>query len=961
VKQAKDEQNEELEKESILLPIIIVVLFFSLLICLYHGNSWFGVLPQFINWLITSRPSYITIHAEGFLMFFLAGIQIIILGTIISHILLRNEDILLKRATALGLGFGITGLVTVILSVISLLTRTILMTFFTFLDVFLVLIGAFSTLQKFYAKGILKFLVDSFSIWRIGRKLEKSWLILIIPGSIVFFFIYLHSLFHPIYHWDALFYHASRASIMFHEHSFPFIAGSSTGIGMSGNYPPLFSSIGAYFYVMAGKIEETYLQIVTPTMSLLTTLIVYFTGKRFFGATQGLMASFIFLCTPILIYSSIPTLLDTTLMFFLSMYVLFLTLGAIQNTDRTRYWIISALFYGLSLLTSYRALYLSVVCVITFLILIIFKKQSRTHLFFNFAIFIIITITIYSSWGIRNLILFGNPFYPFGGGKYLSNYLDKVRTEELQTAQLIFMFNKPSASLLDWAEFLLWRWAHFPSASLLTLLGFVFVMYYRKLFSTFPFLLWAIIYYFSFIIPLVHERYIIQYLPALAQISALPLTYILITSKCSITKKLVKKKILSLCITLWLIFVFFTAALPISIVGTSPSPYQPPLDPLFGLKTLGTDKFAFLRLFYGEHIRTAEWLENRINMSAKVAIPGEFPPLFKQADVRVLFYLDSPEAVILHQIMDPDDAVIFFSERNIKYIYAPEWVRTSPRYANIPFLSFLGSPAFFPMIYSVGVEKVYQVGPIDDVITRGSKIPVQINFFDSSAWSEVFLVNKTSVRDVIGNSFTPRLLITSGFPLMLIRINYLDKEGFLTFNLHTENKVYLNYAKIVGKNTGQWKTFEFLVHAEGPFIEFGLFASKNFTIAKIEAEPFQFSGRYSVFNLRREITNKTDPPALIFYLPTFRGGERVQTETKSHGRNISIEIFEGVIQHWETTKWWERHRMVARVPELPTYGAQNPTLIWKAEPGIYTLIVVLWDEYSPNARVDLSIVIGGSR
>lgn len=965
VKQVAAEQKEESEMGP-MSSFIILVLFFILLIYLYHNKSWLVALSDPINLLITLRSSIINIRVEGFsngFMVLLASIQIIVLGTIISHRLLGTEDLLLKRVTALGLGIGISGLVTIILSVLGLLTRVILTTFLTFLIVFLVLIGALSTFQKSYAnaKGILKFLVDSFSIWRVGRKFEKSLLILIFPGSIVFFFIYLHSLFHPIYHWDALFYHASIANILFHERSFPFIAGSSTGIGMSGNYPPLFSAIGAYFYVMVGNIEEIYLKIIPPTMSLLTMFVVYFTGKRFFGTTQGLMASFLFLVTPIIIYSTIPTLLDTTLMFYLTMYVLFLTLGANQNNDRDRirYWSIAALFYGLSLLTSYRALYLGVVFALTLLYFLLSKKASLRFFFFNFVIFTIIAIAIYSIWGFRNLVFFGNPIYPLGGGKYLDSYLDKLRIEELQKAQWHFMFNKFSVSLLDWAEFLLWRGAHFPTASLLTLLGFIFVTHYGKLSSTLPLLLWAIIYYFYPIIPLAHERYILQYLPALAQISALPLTYILKKSSL-LTKSLFKKRALSLCIALWLTLVFFTTALPISIVGTPHSPYQPPADPLLGLKTLGADKFAFLRLFYGEFMRTAEWLENRINITAKVALPGEFPPLFKQADIRVLFYLDTPEASILRHITDPNDVVILFRERNIKYIYVPEWVRTSPRYADLLFLSFLGSPRFFPMIFTNGVEKVYHVGPIDDVITSNSTIQLHINFFDNSAWSEVYLVNKTPVRDVIGKSFTPRLWITSEFPLILIRIKYLDKEGFLTFNLHTEDRIYLDYAKIVSNGTGQWKTFEFPVVAERPFIEFGLFASKNFTIAKIEAIPLKLLGRYSVFSLYKTIVNKTDPPAMFIYLPPFRGGEKVEIESKSHRRNISIEIFEGVIQPWENTKWWERHRMVARVPELPTFGTQNPTLIWHAKPGIYTLLVVLWDEYSTDTSVDLSITIGGS-
>jgi len=559
------------------------------------------------------------------------------------------------------------------------------------------------------------------------------------------------------------------------------------------------------------------------------------------------------------------------------------------------------------------------------------------------------------------LILFENPFYPLGGGKYIDAHIDRVRYEELRSNQLHFLFGKTDASILDWIEFLLWRGAHFPSASLLTLLGFVFVAHYRKLPDTLPLLLWGAIYYFYPVIPLAHERYILMYLPALTLLSALPLTFILDICSASLKRSSIKKRMVSLCVVLWLVCVLLSVALPISVVGTSFSPYHPPSDPLLAFKTLGADKFTFLRLFYGEHMRIYEWLEDRVNISAKVALLGHDPPLLKQSDLRVLFYLDSPEASPLRKLTEPSKIVQFFNERNIKYIHAPEWVRASPYYADMPFLELLGSPSFFPIIFDLGVEKIYNVGPIDDVITKGSGVPVHINFFDNKAWSDVYFVNGTAVRDVIGGSFTPRLWVTSESPLTVIRIKYLDKEGSLAFNLHHKNGVYLDYAKIVSEGTEQWRIFEFLVPTEGAFTEFGLFASNNFTIAKIEAEPFQVSGKYSVFNLGKEITNRTIPPTLMVYLPPLKGGEKIVVETKSYGRSISVEIFEGVIQPWETTKWWERHRMVARVLELPTWGVQNPTLIWKAELGVYTLVVVLWDEYIPDARVDLSITIGGSR
>jgi len=91
-----------------------------------------------------------------------------------------------------------------------------------------------------------------------------------------------------------------------------------------------------------------------------------------------------------------------------------------------------------------------------------------------------------------------------------------------------------------------------------------------------------------------------------------------------------------------------------------------------------------------------------------------------------------------------------------------------------------------------------------------------------------------------------------------------------------------------------------------------------------------------------------------------KGHEKLIIEANSYGKKISLEIFEGVIQPWETTQWWNNHIMVARVPDLPTFGIQDPTLIWNAKPGIYTLVIVLWDNYTPDTRIDLSIIIVSS-
>jgi hypothetical protein len=77
---------------------------------------------------------------------------------------------------------------------------------------------------------------------------------------------------------------------------------------------------------------------------------------------------------------------------------------------------------------------------------------------------------------------------------------------------------------------------------------------------------------------------------------------------------------------------------------------------------------------------------------------------------------------------------------------------------------------------------------------------------------------------------------------------------------------------------------------------------------------------------------------------------------------MCIEIFEGVIQPWETTKWWERRELAVRSPDSIIYGQVNPSLVWNVEKsGSYTLVIVLREGYAQDTKVDLQISIGGTR
>jgi hypothetical protein len=107
------------------------------------------------------------------------------------------------------------------------------------------------------------------------------------------------------------------------------------------------------------------------------------------------------------------------------------------------------------------------------------------------------------------------------------------------------------------------------------------------------------------------------------------------------------------------------------------------------------------------------------------------------------------------------------------------------------------------------------------------------------------------------------------------------------------------------------------------------------------------------------MTNATNPPTLMTYLPMLHANETVSVQTDSFGKEICLEIYEGVIQPWETTQWWGTHGLAARSPNSTIQGQINSSLVWNStKSGLYTIVVVLREEYTQDTTVDLQISRG---
>jgi hypothetical protein len=109
-------------------------------------------------------------------------------------------------------------------------------------------------------------------------------------------------------------------------------------------------------------------------------------------------------------------------------------------------------------------------------------------------------------------------------------------------------------------------------------------------------------------------------------------------------------------------------------------------------------------------------------------------------------------------------------------------------------------------------------------------------------------------------------------------------------------------------------------------------------------------------SLSMNLTRTTLPESLMFYLPIPNGTKSVNIQTDSYGKQTGIEIYEGIIQPWESTNWWSRYSLASRSPTSVIYGTVNPSITWQPEKsGYYTVVVVLREYWKTDPRMDIVV------
>ena len=651
---------------AIIVTLIIIVTELLNSVFLYYFSPSAFIIPNIFHAPIETIP-----FDAGWLGF----VFILANGFLLSYVVVKDgADTAERLLLSIGLGFGITYVIMILIGIlweISLLTVTL-----TQVSLFFALLLAvfFRGAKPNFKGHLTREKKDGYT--PKFRLLET--ILLIVIGIFAVVAIY-QTVAYPPREWDSLAYGVNYAKVIFENGKIPLIAGPSIGLEMSANYPPGVQLIATDLYVFAGSAADFYYRILQPFFGLATILATYkFAMAVTKNRTVAVFAMFVLasMSTFWELFVCETYLMCLTLMLTLAALFFFKAHNS-SDADAKKYEVAGTVFCGFSALTSYIGLFS-----LGILLLYSINRKVSAKRFGELAI---LALVIILPWYMRNLVLLGNPLYPFFG---IGNYLDQLLLE----------------SLMQHFQ----NWSNYPFFSVFRIicsmgvvLLFLAITYFtvakRKQFHLlFPFYLFlAGLTIMGVHIPFV--RYLVIALPALAVILAAS------TKALRPPHTLLEKT--SVVALILLVLVSSVMVLP-SINAIKPTP------------TRGDDKWSYLSQVFDEG-DAWQWINENTPTHAIIAT-YDIKEYYLERDI---FTLDGKEAAPLYKMNTIEECIAFLEENNVTYILSVPWAtpldtRMPPAYKQCLLTRYFGDPSYLPPVF-VGLNgtAVYQVGALEDETT----------------------------------------------------------------------------------------------------------------------------------------------------------------------------------------------------------------------------------------------------
>lgn len=647
---------------AIIVSVIIIVTEILNSVFLYYFSPSNFIIPNIFHAPIETVPfdvgwlAFIFIFANGFLL---------------SHVIVKNgPDTAERLLLSIGLGFGFTYFIMILIGIlweISLLTVSL-----TQIGLLITLLmAAFCRGVKPNFEGFSR--LEKKDYYTAKPKILEA-ILLIAIGIFAVAAIY-QTVAYPPREWDSLAYGVNYAKIIFENGRIPLIAGPSIGLEMSANYPPGVQLIAADLYVFAGNAADFYYRILQPIFGLATILATYkFSMIATKNRTVAVFAMFALASMStfweLFVYETY--LMCLTLMLTLAA-LFFFKAHNLRGADTKKYEVAGTLFCGFSALTSYIGLFS-----LGILLLYSINRKISVKRFGELAI---LASVIILPWYMRNLILLGNPVYPFFG---IGNYLDPLLLK----------------SLMQHFQ----NWSNYPFFSVFSIIcgmgavllffaiTFFTVAKRKKFHLIFPFYLFLV----GLTIMAVHipfVRYLVIALPALAVILAA-------STKALRPPHTLLERTSAVALIL-LVIVSSIMVLP-SINAIKPTP------------TRGNEKWSYLSQVFEEG-DAWQWINENTPEGARIAT-YDIKEYYLERDI---FTLDGSEAAPLYKMDTIEKCIAFLEERNVTYILSVPWAtpldtRMPPAYKQCLLTRYFGDPSYLPPVF-VGLNgtAVYHVGSLE--------------------------------------------------------------------------------------------------------------------------------------------------------------------------------------------------------------------------------------------------------
>ncbi len=333
-----------------------------------------------------------------------------IFGYLISKLFLKNLTIELRIVLSFALGFGFISLVMILLGLIYTFDR--ITTSFVLLSILIFLVF----------KNRKQLQIPSFKI----QKLDTIFFVISLPFFLLAFF---HIIFFPeLYHDSMIYNYVTKLFLL--RNKIEFLEGGPTiGLGFASNYPPAYQLLGIFIYLFTGE-NLFFLRLTSLFISFLLLLLVYYWSREIFKKKLSIYSILLFISLPGIIFFSRSTSQYIYLTFQFSLACYFLHKFLLGKNTKNLY--LSSIFAGFAGLTSYLGLLFIFILFLCFL----FKKKYKEVIKSIFLFFLII-----SPWYLRNLIILGNPIWPFLGGKYINPLIQLDSFEQLNKISKTSGFN----------------------------------------------------------------------------------------------------------------------------------------------------------------------------------------------------------------------------------------------------------------------------------------------------------------------------------------------------------------------------------------------------------------------------------------------------------------------------------------------------------------------------------------